>query len=175
MRRGRLALGALALMLLTGARAQAPVTWDELSEPLPTYGYIVRPGITPEHLALNIEGFTLSALEISAYGGMLRARGLTLKREATLKETQRHYTNEHKILMMYLAWLQDAVEHAPRPGKLRSDGVDRWVAELSSDAFETRRPVASDFKLKRREVPESLRGKDMEPQPGELEFGNGKP
>lgn len=175
MRRGRLALGVLALTFLVSAHAQAPISWDELSEPLPTYGYILTPGITPEHLALNIEGFTLSALEISEYGRMLHARGLTLTREETLARTAHDYAGEHEILLMYLAWLQDAVEQAPQPGGLRADGVDRDITEPGRSALGTRKPLASDFKHKRREVPESQRNADAELKPGELEFGSGKP
>ncbi|MDD5302128.1 MAG: hypothetical protein PHS14_03380 [Elusimicrobia bacterium] len=175
MRRGRLTLGVLGLTLLANAHAQAPISWDELSEPLPTYGYVLTPGITPEHLALNIEGFTVSMLGAGEYGRMLRARGLTLKREETLARAARYNSSDREILLMYLAWLQDAVERAPKPGGLRKDGVDWDITEPSRKALGTRKPVASDFKLKRREVPENQRNADAELKPGTLEFGSGKP
>ena len=175
MRRGRLALGVAALLLLADARAKPPATWDELAEPLPPLGFLFTPIVTTEHLALNIEGYTLSALAAGAYARMLRTRGQTIRREDMFALKKKDYSGEHESLLMYLAWLQEEVEHAPKPGMLMRDNVNRLITRPGENALGARKPVGADFKPRRREVPEHLRYEDAKLKPGELEFGSGKP
>lgn len=173
-RRGAVLAGAAAI-LLSAADIPAQVSVD-LFEPLPILGYLLKPGITPPNLAENIEGFTTAMTDMAAYDRKFRAKAMTPARQERLETATSSFGQDREILLMYLAWLQDAVERAPRPGTgLKEDGVDSSIAEKSSKQLGTRKPLASDFFVKKRELPEHERGQDAQLKPGDLEFKSKKP
>lgn len=164
-----------AAFLLAAAAAPAQVALDDL-ELMPLVAYALAPGINPPNLAENIAGFTDALTEMGAYDRKVRARGMNAKREERLAVFERSFDQDREILTMYIAWLQDAVERAPAPGSgLKEDDVEYDIVEKSSKLLTGRKPVASDFYKRKRELPEHERGQDAQLKPGELEFRSDKP
>ncbi len=171
--------GALAVALWLSSPSVAPAqvhaqtaaNWLDDIDILPTFGYIVRPGITPPHLAENIEGFTLNFMAMADFDAKIRAKGMNPRRAEELERYESSFAQDKYLLLLYIAWLQHAIERAPAPGTgLKEDDVDFDIHEKSREIFTTRKPLASDFFVRKRERPEHERGQDAALQPGELEF-----
>jgi hypothetical protein len=177
----RAAVLAAALWLGSSAVAPAQVA-VRLANPLddidilPTFGYIIRPGVSPAHLAENIEGFTKNFIEMADFDAKIRAKGMNPRRAEELESYETSFPQDKYLLLGELALLQHTVERSPAPGTgLRDDGVDYDVAEKSRTIFTTRKPLASDFFKKKTPKPEHERGQDAVLKPGELEFKSPKP